>query len=41
MGIVKIKCVDCDNQIEYTTQALIRCDDCLFNFIVKVGANEN
>ena len=32
-----IKCIDCDNQIEYTTQALIRCDDCLFDFILKIG----
>jgi len=31
--VIKVNCVDCDKEMIFFAQGMIRCDDCLFKFI--------
>ena len=32
--VIKVNCVDCDKEMVYFAQGMIRCEDCLYKFIV-------
>ena len=32
---VKATCVDCDTEMVFYAQSMIRCEDCLFRFIME------
>ena len=38
--VMESRCVDCDVPVVFVGQMMLRCDDCLFQFIVKAGENE-
>ena len=33
--VIKVNCVDCDKKMVYFAQGMIRCEDCLYKFIVE------
>ena len=38
--VLESRCVDCDVPVVFVGQMMLRCDDCLFQFIVKAGEND-
>jgi len=32
--VIKVNCVDCDKEMVYFAQGMIRCEDCLYKFII-------
>jgi ribosomal protein S27E len=38
--VIKVDCVDCDKEMVYFAQGMIRCEDCLYKFIVEYN-NDN